>query len=227
MTIVIDLGDENAYANLKTDIADWLARSDLSDAVLDKIIDLGESRINRVLRTRGQEYPYFRALDSDGKAPVPASFREFRDMFLYRGVGSDDVLPDLSNVLTLPVLRTSSDVAFSGFAGSSASGVNVTRVGGYFYVSGKPVGAYSLGGTYFGAFEALSDAVRTNWLTDNAPDLILCACLTEGAAYIKAFDQSQYWGERFDAALEELQLQEDKEPYSGARVVMRHGVVGA
>ena len=43
------------YASLKTTIADYLHRSDLSDAIIANFIQLGEVRLNRNLRVLQQE----------------------------------------------------------------------------------------------------------------------------------------------------------------------------
>lgn len=226
MTIVVEAPSADpsvtSYTTLQTDIADWLARSDLSADVLGKIVRLAESKISRSLRTRAQETAYFRQLDADAKAPVPVDFLEFKEFFLQAAtVLVEDVLPDLSNAISFNIERAASPAAFRSFSASSADGAVVTRVNGYFYLSGKPVGTYAIGGTYYAKFPALTDANPTNWLTENSPDLLLAACVSEGAAYIKAWDQVKYWTDRFDGILDELQQSSEREDFSGSRPRMR------
>jgi hypothetical protein len=55
----------------------------------------------------------------------------------------------------------------------------------------------------------LSDINQTNWLTENAPDLILYACLIEAEPFVKNYELIQVWKENFDRALA-AQTGEDK-----------------
>lgn len=211
------------YSSLKSNISDWLARSDVS-ASADSFIDLAEARINRELRIRAMESPYFRALDSDAKAPVPSDYRAWKTAFLYKGTGTDDVLPDLSEELVFPLNATQGRGAYGKRAYGATDGGDLTRIGDNFYVSGHPDGTYSLGGIYYASFAALSAGNTTNWLTDNAPDLLLSAGLSEAAAYIKNESEMAYWSQRFSSLLGQVQAESDRELWSGEKIVTRSGV---
>lgn len=213
------------YTTLKANAADWLAKSDLSDLVLSTFVTFAEARTNRSLRVSAMEKPYFRALDADSSTGIPADYIEFKELFLYTGTGPQDVLPALNGAWVQRVRRTSGESLFDGGLGRRGDvPLSMARVGTRFQVSPVPNGNYSLGGIYYGKFAALSDVAPTNWLTDNTPDLLLCAVLSEAAAYGKAFDQVEYWVSRFTAILSEVQGVDERERSSGSQTVMRSGV---
>lgn len=208
------------YTTLKASISDWLARSDLADATLDDFIDLAEARINRKLRIRAMETTYFRELDSDASAAVPDTWLQWRNSFLYKGEPAVvDTFNDLANELVSPLRTTTVGGAAESFKRSYADAGSVTRIGSRFYVSGKPSGTYTLGGIYYAAFTALSSGATTNWLTTNAPDLLLAACMSEAAAYVKSERQMAYWTARYSALIDELQDQDTREMWAGEQLV--------
>ena len=56
----------------------------------------------------------------------------------------------------------------------------------------------------------LSDSTTTNWLTDNAPDVLLYACLTQAATFMKGEQESlQDYEGRYQMALQGLLGEED------------------
>lgn len=215
------------YGTLKSAVSDWLARSDIAVETVDLIIDLAEARINRVLRVRAMETVYFRALGTDGSAPVPNGYRKWKTAFLYRGTGTDDTMPSLANEVVMPLTQTSSNgIMDTRQISLSETGV-VSRIGPRFYVGGIPSGTYSLGGIVYASFTPLSDSATTNWLTDNAPDLLLSACMMDGAIYIKSQEEIALWSERFTALLAEVQAETDEEDWSGPTIVAQSGIYDA
>lgn len=210
------------YTSLKASISDWIARTDLADATLDDFIDLAEARINRKLRVRAMEATYFRELDGDASAAVPEDWLQWRDAFLYQGTpDTEDTFNELANAITFPLNTATVGGAAESFSRSAADGGSVTRIGSRFYVSGKPEGTYTLGGIYYAAFPALTSLATTNWLTDNAPDLLLAACMSEAAAYVKSERQMAYWTARYSSLIDELQDQDTREMWAGEPMVMR------
>jgi len=49
--------------------------------------------------------------------------------------------------------------------------------------------------------QPLDTATQTNWLTLNAPQLLVAACLLEAQLWIKNFDRLQFWQAQYDRAL--------------------------
>lgn len=65
----------NYYDSLKSAIADWLARADLTNAI-PTFISLGESWINRELRDHRMLKTVTGDVDADGRFPLPADYIE-------------------------------------------------------------------------------------------------------------------------------------------------------
>lgn len=224
MSVIVTLAGTYAYANLKLAINEWLARSDISEENVDTFIDLAEARINRVLRLRAMETVYFRPLAADASTDVPQGYRQWKEAFLYRGGGAVDTMPTLANEVVMSLTTTGVSGTMDTRRLSQRSAGMVARIGTKFYVSGIPVGTYSLGGIYYKTFPALTDANQTNWLTENAPDLLLSACLMEGAIFIKSRDEIDLWAERYNALLAEIQDEAERELWSGQTTVPDLGI---
>lgn len=215
------------YDDLKAAISDWLARSDIGDPTLDLIIDLTEARVYRELRLRAMEQVYFRTLDSEFKVPVPSDYRQFQQVFLYRGTGPDDTLPDLANTLVAELTMTGGQSLAKDIGADQRTPTRLARIGTNFYLAGKPTGTFAIGGIYYRTLPALAADNQSNWLTDNAPDLLLWAGLSQAALYIKNYEQAKEYAGLYDSVLESLEDEERRETRSGGRVITRSGIRGA
>lgn len=227
MPVIVTLSGVYAYANLKLAIADWMARSDLSEETIDTTIDLAEAKLNRTLRVRAMETVYLRPLDADGRVGVPTGYREFKDIYLYHGTGGVDVLPSSTQSLVSRLEMTNLNSLMTDFNVGSTSARRMARSGEYFYVGGKPDTAYSVGGIYYKTFPALTDANQNNWLTDTAPDLLFAACLEQACLYVKEYSQAEQWRDRFQQMLDDVMYEDRRESHSGGLFVTRSGVRGA
>lgn len=61
---------------------------------------------------------------------------------------------------------------------------------------------------YFGTLTQLDDTTQTNWLTENAPDLLLYGSLLEAMPFIKTDERIPVWQAAFDRAKVALQTME-------------------
>lgn len=226
------------FASLKSSISDWFARSDITDANAVQFLELALARINRSVRIRAMETVYNELLAADSTTPFPLTLLEFKHLFLFEApddgvlLDEDDLTVQDSALLVQALTqttkvceiqyRTTTDL-FRQFD-ASRTGVPkfATRYGDRLYFWPASTGmVYAAGGIYYAAFPTLSDGVPTNWLTDNAPDLLLSACMTECAAYVKSAEWIQYWQGRYDRALNELQAADDRQEYSATPLTMR------
>ena len=62
------------YTELKTAVADWLNRDDLTDARITDFIQMAENRIFHVLRVPPMEKYANLTTDTEGKVTVPGDF---------------------------------------------------------------------------------------------------------------------------------------------------------
>ena len=70
-----------SYDNLKTNIADYLARQDLTDKI-PMFVALAEKRLNRDLRLRQTLQQSTYTLDSGFQVPTPTDFLEMKDIHI-------------------------------------------------------------------------------------------------------------------------------------------------
>jgi hypothetical protein len=184
----------STYSELKTAIAGWFHRSDLSSSLAD-FITLSESKFNRRLRTLEQETTFTATSPTDYEIARPTDFKAF--IRLWRTSDKGEVF---SRSLTEVV---------SGQAGG---------VSAYFAVNRNVItfdGTSEVKGTYYAKIPALSDAAPTNWLLTAYPDLYLWAGLSEAAFYTKDTNAAAMWTERTDALIKEINGASQRDKFSG------------
>lgn len=226
------------FATLKSSISDWFARSDITDANAVQFIELAMARINRSLRIRAMEVVYNELLSSDSTTPCPLSLLEFKHLYLFESeyegeLTEEDPLIVDQEAMQVPALtlttmvreleyRPSTDLFRQFDKARTGIPKYATRYGDrlYYWPASTDM-VYAAGGVYYGAFPELSDDEPTNWLTGNAPDLLLSACMTECAAYVKSAEWIQYWQGRYDRALNELQAADDRQEFSATPLQMK------
>ena len=72
------------YANLKTSIANWLNRSDLTTEIAEDFIVLTEADFNSKLRVRKMISSTSITIDSETES-IPTDFLQVRDFFITEG----------------------------------------------------------------------------------------------------------------------------------------------
>jgi len=213
------------YATLKASAANWLARSDITDAELSLMVMLAEARIYRRLRLAEMETVFFSPLDADAKAAVPSDYLAFKEVGLYEGAGDTSTLLSFATATRVARLqRTSGEELFDAVT-ANRGGVpsKFARIGQSFVVAPIPNGTYSLGGIYFARPAALSDLAPTNTLMDRNPDLFLFAVTLEAAIFTR-HPSIEMYGTRVDGLIDAVQLADEMERSSGTQVVTMSGV---
>lgn len=230
------------YNALVSNIDDWLARGDLSGNA-DHFIGIAQKQAERVLRIAPMEKWLNETITGDGFAEVPSDYLELKDAFIFDGgastptlteSGYDDFPPyDFRELGSMYYLnRTSAERIYRDF-GDRIVGGNATlslpdnierqiaRSGDTFLIRPNPGSDFTLGGIYYGRFATISVGSPSNWLTDNAEDVLFFGALREAAAYNKSAGEEEYWGKRFGEAIAQLIQQEDEESFSGSALQMR------
>ena len=64
----------------------------------------------------------------------------------------------------------------------------------------------------------MDNTTSTNWLTVNAPDLLLYACLMEAIPFVKADERIPVWQAMYAQAKQALQVQEMDGLYDGQQI---------
>lgn len=204
----------STYTELKTSIADWLNRSDLSSTIPD-FISLAEAQIERTLRTRQMIVRANASFTSEYSA-VPADFLEVKTLKLTS-----------TNPLT-PLEFLSSDDMDQARSHYTASGKPrfFSVVGNQLRISPTPDGTYTAELTYFAKLTKLSNSVANNWLLTSSPDIYLYGALLQAAPYLQDDARIQTWATLYERALNDLRTADSRASTSGGVLLTRAKTFG-
>lgn len=195
------------YSDLKTAVANWLNRTDLTSYIPD-LIALGEARVYRELRIRTMETALSSAIAS-GVVTVPSAYVEMKHAYI-----------DGSPVQVLT--RKTAAWIYENYPTRSADGKPkfFATDAGNFIFGPYPDSAYTVKGTYYGRLTALSDANTTNWFTTNAPGILLFAALSEAEPFLKNDSRVVLWQNKYELEKDLLEREERNEMFSGSPLSM-------
>lgn len=171
------------YSDLKTAIASWAARSDLTTQI-DDFIDMAEAEFNRTLRTEQMISEATLTLTSTSSSVnLPADFLEIESI-------SFNNSPREINFATRKQLQDQYASQASGRprvytlrAPAIAAGVERIQFGP------SPDGAYTLTLSYYSKIAALSTSNTTNWFMTKEPEAYLFCSLSKGLSYIQDIER--------------------------------------
>jgi hypothetical protein len=192
------------YTQLKSNIADFLNRSDLT-AVIPTFIELAESQMERPLRVRQMIARATASVDTQYSA-VPADFLEAKT---FKITSSNPIQP--IEFLT-PEQMDDRDQLYSNAPGMPKY---FTIVGNQIRVSPRPDGTYTAELMYFSKLPKLSDSVTTNWLLASSPDAYLYGSLMQAAPYLKDDERVAVWGSLYNTAIESIKFADQSASASG------------
>jgi len=197
------------YSDLKTSIANYLARSDLTTQIPD-FITFAENRLRRELRIRQMlKSVTTSTVSGDSTVELPSDFIEIRDFV----------------ALTNPIqpLSYSSPSALSNDPRASEVGVpkSYTILANDFLLSPPPDGVYTLRMLYYAAPAYLSSSNTTNVFLTTAPDALLYAALIEAEPYLMNDARINTWGTMYDRAISSLAKSDEEGQYSGVPLAMK------
>jgi len=99
-----------------------------------------------------------------------------------------------------------------------------TMRAGYILMGPVPSSSYTMEIDYYAKVAALSDAAPTNTMLTNNPDIYLYGALLEAEPFLMNDARAQTWSQAFFKAIQDIQLQDDKDSHSGnAMRVMNTG----
>ena len=182
----------NSYSTLKSGIADFLNRSDLT-SVIPTFISLSEAKFNRTLRVRQMIKRATATIDTQFFA-MPADFLEAKSFVLntnpltYVEYATQDFLQKQRQ----DVYITSGKPALFGVVGTQ------------FETVPTPDTNYTGELTYYAKIESLSDTTTSNWLLAYAPDLYLYGALVQAAPYLCDDERIAVWGQFYTAAMDDI-----------------------
>lgn len=189
------------YDELKVAVADWLDRKNM-DAIIPTLIDLAQTKIYRTMRLGQWEVRSI--TDTVGG-----------EMYIQRPPSSNGIVDIKLNTNPLTVLEYKPSQEIDSLWAGSVSGkpVMFTIVGDQIRLAPTPDAAYELEVAYIQKPQMLSDAVQTNWVMENAPDLLLYGALLEATPYIKDDARIQVWLTAFEGVKAQLEEQDEEIKY--------------
>ena len=196
------------YSDLKTTVANYLGRSDLTSQIPD-FISLAEIRLSRDLRIRQMLKTATATMTAnDPTVGLPSDFLAMRDIYI-------EGAPRVSISYQTPSI-------FSRNARADESGKPVfyTMRGLEFEFAPKPDNAYTLQMVYYAKPDAMSNTNLSNVFMANAPDALLYASLIEAEPYLMNDARTQLWNTFYSVAIEKIKVSDDDAEYSGIPLSM-------
>lgn len=191
------------FATLKTEVAAWLNRSDLTNEV-PGFVQLGEFRVYRDLRVRQMETALSAAISS-GVLAVPSGYLEMKFAYV-NGSPMRKLERKDAEWIYLNYPTRSSDGTPKFFAREATN----------FIFGPYPDSAYTVKGVYYKKLDALSGTNTTNWLITDAPDLILFASLCEAAPFLQDDARVPLWEKKYAQIKDRFQRNDVEEEFSGS-----------
>lgn len=202
----------STYSELKTAVADFLNRDDLT-SIIPTFITLAEADINRALRHYKMEARATGQQDSgDQFMQVPSDWLENVRMTL-TGSGTSVVRPASRDELA--------DRRQKNENASTKAPYLYAMIDGQFELYPTPSEDTDIELVYYQKVPALSDSNTSNWLLTEAPDVYLYGALVHSAPYLQEDNRSQVWASLYSASLLKLQQSSDNARHSGSGLKMR------
>lgn len=190
------------YSDLQTQVANWLARDDLTSYIPD-FITLFEAAANRRLRVRQMETSTT-LTPSSGSVSLPSDYLSWR-----RVTWAGDTRRELEYVHP--------SYLQSRYPTSESGEPDVFTIEGST-LKVRPVSGTSLEFDYYQKISALSGTV--NWLFTAHPDCYLFGTLAEAQGFNVDFEKLALWKARRDECFEEIERLSRKTQGGGSIRVM-------
>jgi len=206
------------YTDLKTSIANWLNRSDLTAEIAGDFIALAEADFNAKLRIRQMEQIDEITINAE-TVTVPTGFISVRSLYILSGSTKYNV----EYITPANLFKTK---------GSSTSGLprvysiesdNATES---FRFAPSPDTSYTGYLQYYKAFNNLSDSVASNYILAAHPAIYLYGSLYHASNFLGGIDPNQtaQWMNMYSMALERCENNDRQDSYGGAPTVQRTDV---
>jgi len=192
----------STFAELKTSIADWLNRDDLTSAIPD-FISLAEANMDRSIRHWRME----KRVTANVSGQYTGLVGDYLEGIRF-SIASGDRLELLSQG-EMQQRRTAYD--------------DTTGKPQYYAISDgqlelypTPDGTYAVEMLYYGQITPLSDSNTTNWLLTHHPDAYLYGSLLHAAPYLGEDQRAGTWGSLYQGALDAINKESSNAKFGGS-----------
>ena len=208
----------STYTELKSTIANWLNRSDLTSEISDDFIKLVEADLNAKLRIRQMEQIDTITINSETET-VPTGFIAVRSFYILSG-GTKYHLNYITPANLFAIKGGSTTGLPRVYTIESDNGVEQFRFGP------APDTTYTGYLQYYKAFTPLSSGNASNYILASHPSVYLYGSLFHAANFIGGIDQAQVqnWIAMYQTALERLESNDQQDSFGGSPVVQNTDV---
>ena len=197
----------DTFSGLKTTIADYLNRDDLT-SIIPSFITLAEAKFNRKLRVRQMVKRATAAIDTQYFA-FPTDWLQAKQFILN----------------TNPITYLEYVTNFQGEELRATTVIAVGKPQYYSFVGSQieviptPDTSYTGELTYYGKIPALSDSNTSNWLLAYAPDLYLYGALLEASPYLKDDERLAVWGNLYISSIGDIEIADQRASVGSTPIV--------
>jgi hypothetical protein len=202
------------YSELKTNIANYLNRSDLTSEI-DIFIDNTEAELNRRLRVADQVKRATATADAQYLS-LPSDWLEAVNV----EITSNNFSPLMQmSIESLDIYRK---------ANNNVTGqpIYFALVDNTMELAPTPDASYTLQLTYFSKIDALSDSNTTNFVLNSHPDLYLYGSLKHASVFLMEDERAPLFNAQFEKSLEEIRLQQERAEFSKGSLIPRRRSYG-
>ena len=199
----------STFAELKTAIADFLNRDDLTSTI-PTFIALAEAQINRDIRHYEMENRATAELTSQ-YLDRPRDWLE--TIRLHVTSGGTQVLNLLSRASMADKRQGAEDTT-----GEPRFYCHAERG---FEVFPTPDGTYTTELLYYQKITALSDSNTSNWLLSDHPDVYLYGALIHSAPYLAEDERIGVWAQLYSAATQRVNQAGEDASFSGSGLTLK------
>jgi hypothetical protein len=208
----------NSYSALKTSIANWLNRSDLTSEISGDFIVLTEKDFNSKLRIRKMISSNSSFTIDAEEVDIPTGFLQVRDFFIVNGG-------------VKYALKYITPAQMDQIKGGSTTGQpnTYTILGDKFRFAPAPSSSYTATLNFYKEFDPLSDSNTTNYILTNHPAIYLYGSLYHAANFLGGVEPArlQQWQGMYTTALERLERNDREDQYGNAPLQQRTDVTVA
>ena len=204
----------STYAELKTSIAAFLNREDLT-AMIPDFITLAEARFNRELRVNAM-------VQRDTTIATTAYVELPDDWLQHISVMITDPTNSYSALTYIPV-EEYYDLRNDGMTGQTRY---YTIIDDNIALLPEPSSNITLEIVYYGKVPALSESNTSNWLLARSPDLYLHASLIQAEAYLQNDERIPLWAASVEKTIADMILESERAKRPSGALAARRKTFG-
>ena len=202
------------YSELKTNIANYLNRSDLTTEI-DIFIDNTEAELNRRLRVADMIKRATATADAQYLS-LPTDWLEAVNV----EITSNDFRPLMQmSIESLDVYRKANN-------NITGQPIYFALVDNTMELAPTPDAEYTLQLTYYSKIDALSDSNTSNFVLASHPDIYLYGSLKHASVFLMEDERALLFNAQFEKSLEEMRLQQERAEFAKGSLIPRRRTYG-